>query len=58
MSKDAHSDLYEDILNQVRLFSIEDQLLLLEELARIIRQRLSASRSKQNITESKEQEKN
>jgi len=58
VSTDAHSDLYEETLNLVRLLSIEEQLLLLEELARIIRHRLSTSRSEQNITEPKEQEKN
>ena len=37
MSTHAHSELYEDVLNRVRLLSLEEQLLLLEELARIIR---------------------
>ena len=58
MSTGVHSDLYEETLNLVRLLAIEEQLLLLEELARIIRHRLSASRSEQNIAEPEEQEKN
>lgn len=47
---------YEDVLNQARQLWAEEQLLLLEELARIIRQRLSTLRSKQNITQSEEKE--
>ena len=50
MSTHAHSDLYEDVLNRVRLLSLEEQLLLLEELARIIRQRVT-QRPKHNVME-------